>query len=330
MVVKGRSRRGSTGPDALSVDRAVVRIRCALAVVAAAVVVAPEAGHATSCAQPPLRFGGREYVPITFAEPLRLGRPLTGATLPRLRGSGDDCETEDQRVVALEIAGVSPRYAVALYGQPRVVWAATNRCRTERRAAAFVVCFRRPLRYRGRAYLPVPASIRTRESLGRAQLGSERVDVSALRRIDPAVAVAVRGLRDRVFVAPGTCLQPFADELGRCLRAGFALRFEPPSGRPGETLRVRVDGSPRRVSRARLSFAGPGGTVPIGRLGRGGALALEVPDVEPGAYSVVARGVDVGRFSVEEPAYSRAALIGLLAAAALTAAALAALKLRRR
>ena len=320
----GRSRRGSTGPDALSLCRVVFVLACVLLV---AGIATPPAG-ALSCAQPPLRFGGREYLPIAFREPLRLGGPLGGAVLPDFRDSEDSCETEDERVVALEIAGVPPRYAVALYGQPRVVWVSTNRCRAERRAEEFVECFRRPLRYGGREYLPVVGRAELRRPLAVARPRTEDARVFAVERVSPVMAVAVEDRPRLLYVASGMCTQTEGAELLPCLRAGFAVTFTPESTRPGDTVRVRVDGSFRRAIGQSLSLVGAGRTVALGRLGRD--RTFEVPDVEAGNYRVVTSGIAVGRLRVDEPAYSRTALVALIATVALAAAAFGALQLRQR
>ena len=223
-------------------QRAIRRRRLVLAAagvgvcVAAAVAGITLAGHSktashrgtsgAACAAQVEFQGATYYGNRVNLTPLVRAGELGRAVVPSCSDvdGGSSGQTEATQVTVDGIAGVRPSVALAVRGQPDIVYLAAGRCIGFSDGAELDQCLHESLRFGGRSYTAtrLQAPIAAGGTIGRGELtrrdkGTEPTDVRRLEGVGATAAVAVPGRPDRIYLADGVCRLAAIDRLRSCL-----------------------------------------------------------------------------------------------------------------
>jgi hypothetical protein len=291
-----------------------VRLRVTILLVLLAGLTSGSPAFAQECpTQSFLLHDGLVYASETLpGEPVAPGDPIGNGEIDRPVAQ-NGCERERAEVSILRAGELDPAVAVAVEGEPGLLFVLGARC-SGYDGDARRSCLLEPLRLDGRSYTgvrypPAGGGLVLGSELGEAELGASTVTAVRLEGVDPVIAVGVVGRPAEAFLAAGVCpYERFArieadDDLRRCLEAPFWLVFDPLGARVGEEIVARSDralpevAAGATVSLVRLEAnadavpADLSGAVPIGTVAVDGStrttLRFAVPDVERGLYEAV-------------------------------------------
>jgi hypothetical protein len=286
-----------------------------LVVIAAVVAAHPSGGSATAASKCPtetfLSFDHLAYAatPLPASGEIEAGARLGPGTVDE-PSEPSGCKRRRESLAVLRAAGIDPRVAVMVEGRRGTLFVLGARCAGYVGAERWR-CLLQPLVFDGRRYTgtryparPGPqGEVPLGVPAGEADLDGRPVTVLRIDRVDPSLAVGIRGRPNDAFLAPGVCPYegfantPAEDDLLRCLRSPVWFTFDPPGGRAGDPITARSD----RPLAAELA----GATISLVRLPRvadfvpsdrssavrvgapRSQFRLTLPDVPAGLYEAV-------------------------------------------